>query len=123
LFLPYYLYSLPQTAILDLLCERMLVLVIVNPAQIANALEEAGFEVAMAYERDGLQSLVASAAIEDSEGGTYRSELQNLGRYITECVMEFRSVDYIVEAARAMLTASREAVTASASMATTQSSA
>jgi hypothetical protein len=107
LFLPYYLYSLPKTTIIDMLHGRMMLFIFVNSGRIVSALEEQGFEVEFPTGRNDLanESLVASWTY-DIGKETYRGQLHNLGIHIHEMIMEFRSVQYLVTVAETMRDAS-----------------
>jgi len=104
LFLPYYLYSLPQTAIIDLLRGRLAILVLVNSGRIVAALEEEGYEVTIPSGRNdfGSDSLVITATLEDKAGRPFPVELHNLQVHVLETIYEFQSVQYIIEVAAAM---------------------
>jgi hypothetical protein len=113
LFLPYFLYSLPKTSIIDILRSRMLIIVFVNPAQIARALEVEGFRVTNPAGRNDLsnESFVVETTFRDDDGYECRAELHNLKAHIDEMVMEFRSVSYIVTVAKTMRAALRQRTT------------
>src|SRR6266536_152639 len=104
LFLPYYLYSLPQTAIIDLLRGRLAIFVLVNSGRIVAALEEEGYEVTIPSGRNdfGNDSLVITTTVEDKAGRPYRIELRNLQFHVPETIYEFQSVQYLIEVAAAM---------------------
>ncbi|WP_433363071.1 hypothetical protein [Streptosporangium sp. CA-115845] len=104
LFLPYYLYSIPQRAIFDLMHGRLIIAIIGNPGRIVTALEDADFEVSRSSEKNGHphDSLVISTSITDRKGNLFRADLHGISFFITEAIYEAKSIRYIVEAARSM---------------------
>lgn len=90
--LPYYLFDLPQSTIIDMLHGRMTVLNIVNAGRVAMAMENAGYEVAYPSGRNDLcnGSLVVSAPFDDENGRPYVVELHNLQWHIDEMLLEFK---------------------------------
>lgn len=104
LWLPYFLYDLPTATILDLVHGRMLLLVIVNPGRVSDALERSGFKVVNKTGRNDLgnDSLTLAIEDEDESGGTLRFELHNLSFHVDQMVMEFQPLKYLVDVARAM---------------------
>lgn len=103
-FLPFYLYAVPRRAIRDFLHGRLTVVVMFNPARIYVALEEAGFIV---ENRTGLHNLagdsfVVTTDLLDGQGNRYKADLHGLAWHVTEIVEEFKSIHYVVEAARSM---------------------
>jgi len=112
LFLPYYLYSLPQTSIIDILHGRLIIVILINSGRIIAALEEEGYKVAIPSGRNdlGKDSLVVSTMIEDGAGSSYQIELHGLQRHVYETIHEFRSVRNLIEVAAAMRDAAKIAV-------------
>ena len=110
-YLPYYLYPIPKRAIFELLNGTLTVVVLVNPGRIIEALEQDGFEVAVPRRNDLPScSFAVTVEIADDAGRRYRAELGNLGFHVTEAVYELKGIRHVVEAARCMRDASREAV-------------
>jgi hypothetical protein len=111
LFNPYYLYPIPRTTVLDLLHGRMALVVLLNPARIYAALEEAGFQVRTPGNRHDLsaESFVVIGDAMDAEGRGVRAELHALTPHIHEMIYEFKSVQSLVKIARAMTAASAAA--------------
>jgi len=103
LFMPYFLYSLPRTAIADLLHGRMMIFCLVNPGRIIVALEEAGFRVARPlrgnYLMDGSLTIHADFKV---DGTQCVAEFQNLNYHVPETIYEFRGLQYLVDIASAM---------------------
>jgi hypothetical protein len=112
LHLPYYLYPLPRSTIIDMLHGRMVLFNLVNSGKVVDALETRGFEVSLPHERNDLGngSLIASAAFVADDGGEYRADLHNLGLTLNEMVMEFQAIDYFIAAAEAMREGARMAL-------------
>lgn len=112
LFLPYYLYSLPQTAIMDMLHGRLTIVVLVNPGRIIVALEEEGYEVIVPSGRNDLSndSFVILATLEDKAGRPYSVELRNLQLHVHETIYEFQSVQNLIAVAGTMRDAAKLAV-------------
>lgn len=107
LFLPYFLLGLPRVAICDVLHGRMVLLNLVNPGRVMQALEHAGFKVDPPAGRNALQddNLRLRAEGIDGDGIAYRAELGNLTAHVTEMLHEFRSVSHLTDIARSMLDA------------------
>lgn len=98
LYLPYYLYPLPRSAVLDLLHARLLLFSLLNLGRVAAALEKAGFRVEMPktdseYRRSPLRIFT------EVEVGPrrLRVELGGLHIPITEMIMEASSSSSIVQ--------------------------
>lgn len=110
-FLPFYLYSIPKKAVFDLLYGRLSIVVIANPGRIREALEAAGFEVSKGTKMNNLaaDSLVVSISAVDEHGDSYNFELHNLLYHMQEVIHEFRSVEHLVDVARAMRDTARDA--------------
>jgi len=100
LFLPYYLYSIPQRAVDDMLHGRLVVIVVASQGRVAQALERAGFEV---ISQPGRSFNVSGSVVGTS--GQYRINIPNLPQHFNEMVYEFRSVDYLVGIATSILEA------------------
>lgn len=103
-FLPYFLYPIPRSSVLDLMHGRMIIFVLVNPARLVSALESTGFRVSSPSGRNDLgnDSLVLSTEIESDDGARLRVDLTNLQRHIEEMLMEFGSLRDLVAVALAM---------------------
>ena len=110
-FLPHFLYTIPFRAISDLLHHRLVILVLVNPGQLVDALEAAGLEVRNDSGIPDLQqgSIVAPHHFQDAEGGTWQIELRNLSWHISELIYEFKAVDHMVATALGMRDAALKA--------------
>ncbi|WP_370946608.1 hypothetical protein AB5J62_03355 [Amycolatopsis sp. cg5] len=104
LYLPYFIYSISQWAVLDLLRRRLVVIVIMNRARIYEALERAGYKVDPAL-REGFQSLSVSVPATEKEG--YFLEFKNLEMHVLEMIYEFRTLDSLVSVIDAMKEASK----------------
>lgn len=105
LFLPYYLYSIPRTAIFDLLRGRLVLLVLTNPGRVIAALERHGFPVSIKLSPPGgtpLDNLVVTHDFTDTSGAAYRMEMHNLSFHVNELIYEFKSIQYLVEVVQAM---------------------
>jgi hypothetical protein len=103
-FLPYYLYSIPQRAIYDLIYGRLVIVVVVNQGRISQALEKAGFEIVKPPDRSD-RSFIVSGSIVTSSGARYRVDIPNLPLHLNEMVYEFRGVDYLTGVATSILQA------------------
>lgn len=99
LYLPYFLFSLPVATIIDILCGRMVIFNLVNSGRIVEAIEEAGFRVTLPKIRNDLKdgSLVVSARFDGEGGVAYSGEMHNLSQFINEMVMEFRSLQSLID--------------------------
>lgn len=106
--IPYYLYPLEHSVIIDLLRGRLIVVVISNPGRFAEALRAEGFQASI--KSDGPPDLLVATDITDNVGRNYRVELHNLFIPMNEMVREFKGLRYLVNIARAM----RDGVSASA---------
>jgi hypothetical protein len=103
-FLPFYLYPIQRWALSDLLHGRLVLVVLVNPGRIMEALERDGFLVRDADHGNyrPQKSFVISCELQTAGcDDKYWMELHNFSFHIQEIVQEFKSVDYIVEVARA----------------------
>jgi hypothetical protein len=102
--LPFYLYSIPQKAILDILNGRLSLIVLVNPAPIISRLEDAGFTSKLAAMPAEMTADIWSvnARVSNKEGEQYEVELHNLHHHIDQVIHEFKSVDYLIEAANSV---------------------
>lgn len=111
LFLPYFLYSIPRTAVLDMLHGRLILLNLLNPGRVAEALENEGFSVEVASEQKNITKdpLTVSAQFSDDEGNLYRVEMHQLQLHLDEMVMEFLPLAYLTDVANAMKDAVRQA--------------
>ncbi len=109
LYLPYFLYGLPRSTILDLLHGRMMFSIVVNSGRIVEALESAGFKVVIRKGRNDLSpgSIVLCSEFEFEGGVRYAAEFHNLNLHIYEMLMEFKSVQYVVNVADVMRTEAR----------------
>jgi hypothetical protein len=104
LFLPYYLYPLPRRAISDILHGRLLLMNLMNPGRVAEALESEGFSVRPAEGQKGFSSdpFVVTTEFSDDQGTSYQGQMQNLRMHLDEMVMEFLPLTYLVDVARTM---------------------
>jgi hypothetical protein len=105
LHLPFFLYSIPQKAISDLIYGRLVVIVAVNHGRIVEALEREGFQVKTRQEGGNshpYSSMVISSRIDDDPGVPYVAEFRNLNMHIAETIYEFKSIDYLIEIATSM---------------------
>ncbi|MFF1696867.1 hypothetical protein ACFVXC_25185 [Streptomyces sp. NPDC058257] len=101
-YLPYFLYSIPKKAIFDLLHGRLIVIICTNVGHIADALENHGFDVRIPQgEGPPIRSMQISSRI--THGGVdYYFETNALGRHVTECIYEFKGIDYLLQIAQKM---------------------
>jgi hypothetical protein len=102
--MPFYLYDLPRSTILDILHGRMIVTIIVNSGRITEALKVAGFDVKIPSGRNDLAngSLVLAFDFEDDDGTAFRMGLHNLRVHVYEMIMEFKPLSYLVDVAKTM---------------------
>jgi len=109
-FLPHFLYMIHFRAISDLLHHRLAILVLVNPGQLVDALEDVGLEVQNDSGIPDLQpgSIVATHRFQDTEGGTWQIELRNINWHISELIYEFKAVDHMVATALGMRDAAQK---------------
>ncbi|MHB8794828.1 MAG: hypothetical protein ACYC90_05100 [Candidatus Nanopelagicales bacterium] len=106
--LPYFLYSIPQRARLEMLSGRLLVMVLTNPARIYSALEAAGFEITRGADPHPWSIGVRSAFLDES-GNRYTTEARNLWPYVAQMALECKGTDFLVEIVQAMHDACEEA--------------
>lgn len=104
LYLPFHLYSIPKQAVEDLILGRLYLVVLLNPARIAAALEEEGFEV---HDRSGRhdlsdESFIVTKKVQDASGNPLIMELHGLSFHILEVVYEFRPMAHVARAAKQM---------------------
>ena len=110
-FLPYFLYSIPQRAILDVLHGRLIVLVLVNPAPIATSLENRGFKVSETGRNEvGLGPFSAACEVTDDSGNFFWADLRILSVHVHELIYEFRSSAYLMDAAESLRGAAKIAI-------------
>jgi hypothetical protein len=111
-YIPFYLYPLPRTSIIDMLRGRLVIVVLLNPGRVVTALEEAGF--GLSADEDGSVwpsgRLHVEADIDDEDGVRYRVRLGNLHRHIAEIIYEFHSIQAIVDVAQSLRDAAQQAV-------------
>jgi hypothetical protein len=102
-FLPYFLYSLPQRAIIDILYGRLIIVVLTNRGRIVEALEKAGHEVTVQPKgTDPFASFVVWANTTDETGTNYRIGLHNWHLHIYEMIYEFKGLQYLIDVAEKM---------------------
>lgn len=109
-YLPYFLYPLPRSTILDLLHGRMLLFHLSNPAQIATALSNAGFTAKPRHGNDFRSGFDVRTEIQDEHGRRYALNLGGLESPMREMIMEFYSLEYIVRVAEGMTEAALHAM-------------
>jgi hypothetical protein len=111
-FLPIYLYPIQRGALWDLLHGRLVIVVMVNPARVMEALEADGFRINEKKERGRPphESFVISCELRAPNGDKLWMEMHNFSTHIWETVHEFKSVQYIVEVARAARDAAQKAL-------------
>ena len=97
-YLPYYLYPLPRTAIVEMLHGRLVIISILNEGKVAAALQEAGFHVG---ELTGGPNLKVSCELQ-TKRGRYRAELPGINDSIREMIMEARPLAYVVSIATSL---------------------
>jgi hypothetical protein len=112
LYLPYYLLPLPLNAVVDMMRNRLVVLILTNGGRIVSALEKAGFKITNDSSKSGGFSFIASSVIDsdDLPGRHFNIELHNLHRHVSEMICEFGSVRNLVGVADAMTRVSRLAI-------------
>lgn len=100
--LPYFLYSIPMRAIFEILHQKLIVFVLVNPGRVLEALEREGFEAWTEQAPRGrtFGSIVARTDVLGPDGGRYSVELHNLDHHMRELIHEFKSLDHLVDVAR-----------------------
>lgn len=102
LYLPYFLYPLPRSAVLNLLHGRLILLSLLNLGRIAVALEEAGFRVELPEkEREYKRSPLRVFTEVTAGGRRFSVELGGLHMPLTEMIMEASSPQSFVEWVRA----------------------
>jgi hypothetical protein len=101
-YLPYFLYSIPKKAIFDLLHGRLIIIVLTNAGHIADTLESHGFGVNIPKDKGApIYSMQISSEVTHEEVD-YRFETNALGRHVTECIYEFKGIDYLLRVAQKM---------------------
>lgn len=103
-FLPYFLHPIPKRAIFEILHQKLMLFVLVNPGRVLEALEREGFEAWTQPAPSGRTygSVVARTEVAGPNGGRYYVELRNLDFHMREVIYEFRSLDYLLDVAREM---------------------
>lgn len=107
-YLPFYLFSLPKRAIFELLRRELLVMVSVNPGKVEDYLRDRGFDVRSADGNLAYDSLTVMNTFTVDSGQSFGVELHGLEHYVNETVYEFRSIDFIAQAANDMLAVAEE---------------
>lgn len=102
LFLPYFLYSIPQRAIFDLLHGRLMIIVLTNAGHIADALESKGFEVVIPPGKESPTQSIKVSSVTTCEGKQYHFGTNALGRHIADCIYEFKGLDHLLQVAYGM---------------------
>jgi hypothetical protein len=104
LFMPFYLYPIPKTAIADIVHGRLYVVVLANMGRIVAALERAGFEVIL---KQGRHPLAEGALVLRSStmiaGKKCRVDIRNIAYHYADMVYGFNGVEYLVDIAKAIL--------------------
>ncbi|MFJ3578110.1 hypothetical protein [Streptomyces rubiginosohelvolus] len=101
-YLPYFLYSIPKRAVFDLLRGRLQIIVVANAGHIADALEDAGFDVTIPKDSESpIHSIEISAQVEH-EGVGYRFRTDTVGHRVLDCVYGVKGIDYLLKAAQKM---------------------
>ncbi|MEV8093714.1 hypothetical protein [Kitasatospora sp. NPDC085879] len=98
-YLPFYLYSIPEEAISDILHGRLMILILANAGAVAAAIEQDGIEVEIPPGNAPLYSMKFHSRFDSGSGG-YRIELRGMGMHVCECIYEFRSVEYLRDVVR-----------------------
>jgi hypothetical protein len=109
LYMPYHLLPLPLANIIDILRNRLLILILTNGGKIIAALEGAGFSIKDDPKRRKEFSFVATSRLEpeDADGAISNIELHNLDMHVREMICEFGSTRNLVEVAVNMRNAAR----------------
>lgn len=108
--LPYFLLPLPRRAILDMASGRLAIVVLYNPAVLAQAFEQAGFTVKFEQRPGGAApAMVFEWTDTSAEGEQWRGEAGGLDIHLREMVMELKSPAYVIDMVKAMRVASSKA--------------
>lgn len=110
LHLPYFLLPLPRRAILDMLNDRLVVVVVWNPARVAQALEAEGFEVDFSPRTHGVPPTMIVKWSVSARGQEFRGEMNQLDNHLRKMVMELLPAKYMVGVLRAMREATLDAI-------------
>ncbi|TMC47604.1 MAG: hypothetical protein E6J14_15245 [Chloroflexi bacterium] len=102
LHLPYLLLPLPRRAILDLIAERLEVIVLWNPARVAQALEQEGFSVEFRSRAGTSPAMIVAWKDSDVEGRQLQGEVHDLDRHLREMIMELLPLTYLLDIVKAM---------------------
>lgn len=103
-YLPYFLYPLPRSWIIDILRGRLVVIAVLNVGRLAESLEQAGFRTEAGRHGDFIRVL----ADVEVDGGKYLVELAPLNENITEAIMEALPLAVVTDAATTMLEVLRD---------------
>jgi hypothetical protein len=112
LFLPYYLYSIPKTSVLDLLHGRLMIFVLTNPGKLAKSLEGSGHGLRVRTDGRLYEGQFAVTTTIEDNGGQYKIDLRRLDLHIREMIHEFHGVRYLIDVALAMRNAASIAIRA-----------
>jgi hypothetical protein len=101
-FMPFYLFRIPRRALRDLINGRLVLLVLLNPGKIVEALEADGFQVIDRTGRGDLspESFILRATLSGPDGKQYAFEYRGMRSHLDEMIYEFKSIQYLVDVAR-----------------------
>lgn len=98
LYLPFYLYPLPKSTILDLTHGRMAITALTNLGRVLDSLRSAGFDA-----RSDGQQITLRGRYVDAEGAPLHYETNALNGELWSSLAEFRSLSYLITAATSIV--------------------
>jgi hypothetical protein len=106
---PYFLYPITRRAVFELLNAELVILVLVNDGMVCDALRERGFEVeARPWGTSGRNEIVIIDRFETAEGVPMRGEVHAMWHLVRDAILEFRSLDHILDTVEHMVEGMRE---------------